>query len=298
MGYVVCCCSHIQHIGCQPDRTTSLHGNQSRSQSAEQRKNNKKRKFGSTAPPHAARTEKTQITWRVQRREQNEENKIRRRTDDQKGHLMTHLHACLGAMQVSVRFASVQDLFGSSTRQIEVASQVLRFRVRSQLFQSICLSLFLADSSRDYLFFPPRGHKSPPTFRDCLNPYLCLRRRRSPIPRYAKHLDVDLYAVGPLSLLPTLFSPHFTLKVSQHGSLWQPPTAHSNKRPHPQKSSCAQRRLNALIPGYLKGMVVRGHPMVWYLVVCPDDTKQDPVVYVTEFGVVFLAKGSRTASIQ
>ena len=38
--------------------------------------------------------------------------------------------------------------------------------------------------------------------------------------------------------------------------------------------------------------------MVWSLASCPDDTKQDSVVYGAEFGVVFLAKGPRTASIQ
>ena len=38
--------------------------------------------------------------------------------------------------------------------------------------------------------------------------------------------------------------------------------------------------------------------MVWSLALCPDDAKQDPVVYGAEFGVVFLAKGPRTASIQ
>ena len=38
--------------------------------------------------------------------------------------------------------------------------------------------------------------------------------------------------------------------------------------------------------------------MIWPLVLCPDDTKQDSVVYGAEFGVVFLAKGPRTASIQ
>ena len=38
--------------------------------------------------------------------------------------------------------------------------------------------------------------------------------------------------------------------------------------------------------------------MVWYFALCPDDAKQDPVVHVTEFGVVFLAKGLRTASIE
>ena len=38
--------------------------------------------------------------------------------------------------------------------------------------------------------------------------------------------------------------------------------------------------------------------MVWSLALCPDDTRQDPVVYGAEFGVVFLAKGTRTVSIQ
>ena len=38
--------------------------------------------------------------------------------------------------------------------------------------------------------------------------------------------------------------------------------------------------------------------MVWSLALHPDDAKQDPVVYGTKFGVVFLAEGPRTASIQ
>ena len=38
--------------------------------------------------------------------------------------------------------------------------------------------------------------------------------------------------------------------------------------------------------------------MAWPLALCPDDAKQDPVVYGAEFDVVFLAKGPRTASIQ
>ena len=38
-----------------------------------------------------------------------------------------------------------------------------------------------------------------------------------------------------------------------------------------------------------------GHPTVWPFVLCPDDAKQDPVVYGTEFGVVVvvLAEGPR-----
>ena len=38
--------------------------------------------------------------------------------------------------------------------------------------------------------------------------------------------------------------------------------------------------------------------MVWSLALCPDDAKQNPVVYGAEFGVVFLAEGPCTASIQ
>ena len=38
--------------------------------------------------------------------------------------------------------------------------------------------------------------------------------------------------------------------------------------------------------------------MVWSLALCPDDAKQDPVVYGAEFEVVFLAKGPRTVFIQ
>ena len=38
--------------------------------------------------------------------------------------------------------------------------------------------------------------------------------------------------------------------------------------------------------------------MVWSLALRPDDAKQDPVVYGGEFGVVLLAEGPRTASIQ
>ena len=38
--------------------------------------------------------------------------------------------------------------------------------------------------------------------------------------------------------------------------------------------------------------------MVWSLALCPDEAKQDPVVYGAEFGVVFLAKNPRNESIQ
>ena len=82
-----------------------------------------------------------------------------------------------------------------------------------------------------------------------------------------------------LFLFPTPSSPYCTLKVFENDSLRQPPAAHLEKRPRPQKSSRSQRRLNALTSGYLKGTVVRSHPMVWSLALSPDDTKQDSVVY-------------------
>ena len=94
----------------------------------------------------------------------------------------------------------------------------------------------------------------------------------------------------PLSTAPSRFP-----NTIRFGSR---PPLHSDERPRPQKSSRAQRCLNALTRGYLKGTVVQGHPMVWPLALCPDDAKEDPVVYGAEFEVVFLAKGPRTISKQ
>ena len=49
---------------------------------------------------------------------------------------------------------------------------------------------------------------------------------------------------GLLFILPIPSSPHCNPKVSEHGSLWQqPPAAHLDERPRPQKPSRAQRRL-------------------------------------------------------
>ena len=38
--------------------------------------------------------------------------------------------------------------------------------------------------------------------------------------------------------------------------------------------------------------------MVWSLLLCPVDEKQDPVVYGAKFAVAFLAEDPRTASIK
>ena len=40
-------------------------------------------------------------------------NEEKKRVDGMKGHPVAHLHACLGATQVSVHFAPVQDYFDS-----------------------------------------------------------------------------------------------------------------------------------------------------------------------------------------
>ena len=60
-------------------------------------------------------------------------------------------------------------------------------------------------------------------------------------PRYAKRLDVALYAISPLFLLPAPFALHCTLKVSEHDLLWQPPAAHSDESSPPSTKvfSCA-----------------------------------------------------------
>ena len=67
---VVVVVSHIQRIGCQPEKTT-LHGGQSCSWSAEQGEKKKKRKsLAAPPPPHprAARLEKKIKNKRITRR--------------------------------------------------------------------------------------------------------------------------------------------------------------------------------------------------------------------------------------
>ena len=79
--------SHIQRLGCQPV-TTTFHGGQSRSWSAEHGKENKKRKSGSTPPPPPCCSDGGKKTHGAY----TEENK---KADGQEGHHVTHLHACV-----------------------------------------------------------------------------------------------------------------------------------------------------------------------------------------------------------
>ena len=258
--YVV---SHFHRIGFRPGKT-AVRGGQSRSWSPEQGKENKKIKSGrappSPPPPNAARSKEIRIKQRASTKERH----MTRTTS-------SDASTCLGAREVSVRLSPVQDSFGSSTRSIGVASQVLRFRLRYQLSRSRCLSLLLAMSRRVYILFPPRGHKPPRTLRDRLNPHPYLQRRRFPTPRSANPPGVALYAINPLVLLPAPSSPHCTLRASEHDSLDnRPPLIRMSASARKSIFVRKQRRLNALTPGYLEGtIIVRGHPMVWSLALRP-----------------------------
>ena len=79
---VVVVVSHFQRIGCQPEKTT-LHGGQSRSWSAEQGKENKRKSLAAYPPPptpHTARSEKiNKITRRIYRRYAGGRSRVRTR---------------------------------------------------------------------------------------------------------------------------------------------------------------------------------------------------------------------------
>ena len=84
-GYLCCCfvvvVSHIQRFGCQPEKTT-LHGGQSRSWSAEQGKETKRKSLAAYPPPtpHTARSEKiNKITRRIYRRYAGGRSRVRSR---------------------------------------------------------------------------------------------------------------------------------------------------------------------------------------------------------------------------
>ena len=59
-------------------------------------------------------------------------------------------------------------------------------------------------------------------------------------------------------------------------SLWQPAPAHSDERSCTQKKSRTQRCFDARTSNHLEGTVVRGHPMVWSLALCPEKCKARP----------------------
>ena len=75
--------SHIQRIGCQPEKTT-LHGGQSRSWSVEQGKENKRKSLAAYPPPHPphcsfGENNKKKITRRIYRRYAGGRSRVRTR---------------------------------------------------------------------------------------------------------------------------------------------------------------------------------------------------------------------------
>ena len=151
--------SHIQRISCQPEKTT-LHGGQSRcSWSAEQGNKEKRKKSGSAPPPRA----------RAARSEKNKNKKITLRIHMSRRYESRRYAGGLDPSRVRTRIPTTRQL-----GQWVSLRKTLRFRVRLQISQSRCLSLLLAMSGRVFLFFPPRGHKPPPTLRDRINPNLSL----------------------------------------------------------------------------------------------------------------------------
>ena len=64
----------------------------------------------------------------------------------------------IDATEVSVRLVAVRDFFGSSTKLISVASEILHASLYDNNFPSLVCLFLLAESSRAFLF-PPRGYK-------------------------------------------------------------------------------------------------------------------------------------------
>ena len=216
---------------------------------------------------------------------------------------MPRRYADLGPSGVRTRIPSVRRLIVRPI--IVVASQnfTLPCAITTSYPVSRCLSLLLAMSSHFYLFFPPRGHEPPPTLRDRLNLHLSLQRRRHfPTLHYDKRSDVAPCAIGSLFLLPTPSSPYCTRKVSEYDSLWQPPAAHSDERPHPQnKSSRAQRCLKIMLSHRVISRaqlyeVIRWSGLLRCAPIIRSKTRWCTVRSLTY--VVFLAKSPRTVSIQ
>ena len=144
-------------------KKTTLHGGQSRSWSAEQRKREKRKSLA--APPSPLPPPRALLV----RRKEKKKRKITRRIHMCRRYAGRRYAGGLGPSRVRTRIPTTRRL-----GQWVSLRKILLFRVRLQLSQSRCLSLFLAMSGRVFLFFPPRGHEPPPTLRDRLNPSLSL----------------------------------------------------------------------------------------------------------------------------
>ena len=135
-------------------------------------------------------------------------------------------------------------------------------------------------SSRVYLFFPLRGHEPPPTLRDGLNPHpVAFQSPALPNARMS-HCTQSVHSFSfpprPLRTAPSRFP-----NTTRFGS--RPPLIRISAPPRPQRSSRAQRCLNALAPVISrarlhevirKPSLLRCAPMM--------RSNQDPVLYGAE----------------
>ena len=153
-------------------------------------------------------------------------------------------------------------------------------------------------SSRVYLLFPLRGHESPPTLCDRLNLHFRLQRRRFPVPPMpnarmslcAQSVHSFSFPPRPLRTAPSRFR-----NTNRFGS--RPPLIRMSVPAHKNFSfaTSSQWSHTRLSQGHCctkssDGPVSFAVPR-WH-------EAKDSVVYGAEIGVVFLAKGTHTASMQ
>ena len=159
---VVVVVSHIQRIGCQPEKKYQVLytvANPARGLLNKGKKEKrKKKKSGSAPPPPPARCSFGEKKKKKKSRDAS--TCLARRYEGRR-----YAGGGLGPSRVRTRIPTTRRL-----DQWVSLRKILRFRVRLQLSQSRCLSLLLAMSGRVFLLFPPRGHEPPPTLRDRLNP--------------------------------------------------------------------------------------------------------------------------------
>ena len=224
-----------------PQKRLPSDGGQSRLWSAQQGKENKKRKSGST-PPHPPpprclycpilyilyctilyggnKTNQNKAQGAYNQREPKEQMMMVRGEPRDKS-------TRLGATQVSVRLVPAQDSFGSPTRPIGVTPEFMLYTsLYHNNFRSLVrLSLLLAMSSRVAdLLFPTSGHKPPLTLRDCLDPHPSPPICQTPGRRSVRNRSTLSPSHPVLSALyPQDFRTRFALATTHRSFGWSVP---------------------------------------------------------------------------
>ena len=148
--------------------------------------------------------------------------------------------------------------------------------VITKISQSRCLSLLLAISSRVYLFFPPRGHEPPPALSAVAYQSPVTSNARMPLCTQSVHSF--FFPPGPVRTAPSRF-------LNTIRFVWQPPAAHSDEHPRPQKSLLVRNAVlmisHRIISRARLYQIIQW--LVWSLALCSDDGKQDPVLYGADY---------------